>query len=237
MTDIHCHLIHGVDDGARTLEESVELIKELSDLGFDKVIITPHFIYGTEYDCENQIKEKKLTELKSAIKKNKIDVKLYLGNEIFINKSVDKLLAAEMATSLAKTKYLLVELPFHNKILGLEDILYELALKGYIPIIAHPERYSYFQDNYSLVDELKEEGILFQCNYASILGYYGKSSEKLVKYMFKKGYVNYLGTDLHRIDKTFMLDNFKKIEKQIIRIIGKEEYREILNNCNNIVSD
>jgi len=236
MTDIHCHLIHGVDDGSRSVKESVELIKGLNDVGFDKVIITPHFIYGTEYDSNNDLKRTKLMELKAELKRQKINVKIFLGNEIFINKAIDDLLTGEMITSLAETKYLLIELPFHNKILGLEDILYELTCKGYVPIIAHPERYSYFQEDYSLVDEFKAEGILFQCNYASILGYYGKSSEKLVKYMFKKGYVDYLGTDLHRIDKTFVLDNFKKIEKQIIKIVGREEYQDILDNCDKLVS-
>jgi tyrosine-protein phosphatase YwqE len=115
-------------------------------------------------------------------------------------------------------------------------MLYELTCQGYIPIIAHPERYSYFQEDYRLVDSFKEEGILFQCNYASILGYYGKGAEKLIKYMLKKEYVDYFGTDLHRIEKTFMLDNFKKIEKNIIKITGKEYYHEILNNCNQIIN-
>lgn len=237
MTDIHCHLIHDVDDGARTIEESVELIKKLNDLGFDKIIITPHFIYGTEYTCENKIKTEKLSAIKSELIKQNINVELHLGNEIFINKTIDKFLEDGMASSLAGTKYLLIELPFQNKILGFKDILYELTCKGYIPIIAHPERYLYFQEDYSQVDELKEEGILFQCNYASVLGYYGKSSEKLVKYMLKNNYVDYFGTDTHRTDKTYLFDNFKKIEKQIIKKIGQEKYQEILNNSNQIISD
>ena len=128
-------------------------------------------------------------------------------------------------------------MPFNNKILDLEDILYELTCLGYIPIIAHPERYHYLQENYRLVDSLKEEGILFQCNYASILGYYGRKAEKLTKYLFKKHYVNYLGTDLHRIDHTYMLDNFSKIEKKIIKLTGQEYYQEILNNCDELVKE
>ena len=119
--------------------------------------------------------------------------------------------------------------------MNLEDIIYELKLKGLIPIIAHPERYTYFQENYKEVDRLREEGFLFQGNYASILGYYGKESQKLLKYMLKKKYIDYLGTDIHRINKTYVLDNFKKIEKNIIKITKKDYYEEIKQNSNSII--
>lgn len=236
MTDIHCHLIYDVDDGSRSLQESIELLQELNNVGFNQVIITPHFISGTEYNSDNELKLSRLHKIKEELQKHNININVYLGNEIFINKHIPKLLEKGYIASLAGTKYLLIELPFHNKILGLEDLLYELTCQGYIPIIAHPERYTYFQEDYRLVDTFKEEGILFQCNYASILGYYGKSAEKLVKYLFKNHYVDYLGTDLHRIDKTFMLDNFKKIEKNIIKLTGKENYQEIISNCNNLIN-
>ena len=137
--------------------------------------------------------------------------------------------------SLNNTKYLLFELPFHNQILGLADIIYEIKLQGYIPILAHPERYSYFQDNYNLVDELKEEGLLFQCNYSSIIGHYGKSSEKLLKYMLKKHYVDYLGTDIHHVNRATVLEQFKKIDKLFNKIAGKEYYQEIIKNCDDLV--
>lgn len=237
MTDIHCHLIYDVDDGSRSLQESIELLQELNKAGFNQVIITPHFISGTEYNSDNELKLSRLHEIKEELQRQNINISVYLGNEIFINKNIPKLLEQGFVASLAGTKYLLIELPFHNKILGLVDLLYELTCQGYIPIIAHPERYTYFQENYRLVDSFKEEGILFQCNYASILGYYGKESEKLVKYLFKKHYVDYLGTDLHRLGKTFMLDNFKKIEKNIIKLTGKEYYREIVNNCNQLINE
>lgn len=237
MTDIHCHLIYDVDDGSRNLEESLELLEELNNAGFDKVIITPHFISGTEYDSDNEIKLSKLKKIKQEIKKRHLDMQVFLGNEIFINKNIPTLIDEGKISSLAGTKYLLIELPFHNKILGLEDLLYELTCQGYVPIIAHPERYDYFQENYKLVDAFKEEGILFQCNYASVLGYYGKKTEKLVKYLFKRHYVDYLGTDLHRNSQTFVLDNFKKIEKNIVKITGKDYYQEILDNCNKIINN
>ncbi len=137
--------------------------------------------------------------------------------------------------TLNNSKYLLFEIPFHNQILGLEDIVYEMKIQGYIPILAHPERYSYFQDDYELVDKLKEEGLLFQSNFSSILGHYGKKAQKLLKYMLKNEYIDYFGTDIHHIDKTFALDNFNKIEKKIIKITGIDYYKHIINNGNKLV--
>ena len=116
------------------------------------------------------------------------------------------------------------------------DMVHEIRIQGYVPILAHPERYTYFQDNYDLVDELKEEGLLFQSNFASILGYYSKEAEKLLKYMLKKKYVDYLGTDIHHINKSYVIDNFAKIQKSFIKICGKDYYQEIISNGDKIIN-
>ena len=123
----------------------------------------------------------------------------------------------------------------HNKLLNIEDILYEIRSKGYEVVIAHPERYDAFKEDYSIVDTLREDGFLFQSNYSSILGYYGKDSIKLLKYMLKRHYIDFLGTDIHRIEKTYVIDNFKKIEKHIIKVTGSEYYNKIQLNNNKLV--
>ncbi len=235
MTDMHCHLIYGVDDGCRNIDESIDLIQRMHEVGFDNIIITPHYIEGTEYSATNGEKLTKLEVLREELKKRGIKVNLYLGNEIFINDHIPTCIEEGSAYSLNNGKYILFELPFHNQILGLSDIVHEMRIAGYIPILAHPERYHYFHDNYDLVDNLKEEGLLFQCNYASILGYYNRESEKLMKYMLKHQYVEYLGTDIHRMDKTYTVDNFKKIIKHIKRITGDDYFNEIMENCDNLI--
>lgn len=236
MTDVHSHLIFNVDDGCVDLSESLRILKKMKIIGFDNVIITPHYIKGTEYSADNKLKLSRFNEIKDALKKYNIDISIYLGNEIFINNDIVSLIN-EGEIYPINGKYLLIELPFHNKIINLDDILYELTCSGYVPIIAHPERYSYFHDNYSLVDKLKEEGYLFQCNYGSIIGYYGKSSEKLIKYMLKKGYVDYFGTDVHRLDRMNILDKFDKIEKSIIKVIGAKNYNIIKENCDELINN
>ena len=237
MTDIHSHLIYNVDDGSQSIEESIELLKKMADVGFDNVIITPHYIHGASYAIPNKEKINKLNKLKNEVKKNNININLYLGNEIFISDYIVSDIENGNIYTLNNTKYLLFELPFHNQILNLSDIIYEIKLASYEPILAHPERYDHFQDNYKLIDELKKEGLLFQCNYASIVGYYNKRSQKLMKYLLKKGYVDYLGTDIHRINKTFTLDNFDKIKKKIVKITGKDYFNKIMANCDKLVKE
>ena len=235
MTDVHSHILFNVDDGAKTIEESITLLKKMAEIGFKNVILTPHYIKGSEYNSQNEEKLTKLKEIKKELTNQNININIYLGNEIFINNEICELIKAKHIYTLNNTRYLLVELPFHNQIVNLEDIIYELKIKGLIPIIAHPERYTYFQKNYKEIDRLREEGFLFQGNYASILGYYGKDSKKLLKYMLKKQYIDYLGTDIHRTNKTYVIDNFKKIEKKIIKITKEDYYQKIKNNCNNLV--
>lgn len=235
MTDIHSHILFDVDDGSSSIEESIELLKKMHDVGFNNVILTPHYIEGSEYHCENKEKRTKLNQIQEELSKQNIDINIYLGNEIFINNNIYDLIKNNIIHTLNNTRYVLIELPFHNQIMNLEDIIYELKVKGLIPIIAHPERYAYFQNNYKEVDRLREEGFLFQGNYASVLGYYGKESQKLLKYMLKKKHIDYLGTDIHHLSKTYVLDNFKKIEKNIIKITKKDYYEEIKQNSDLII--
>lgn len=235
MTDVHSHILFGIDDGSRTILESVELLKKLKSVGFNNVILTPHFILDSTYNSNYESNIKIYNELKERLISENIDINIYLGNEIFIDKNVPTLLEKNIITSLNGTKYVLVEFPMHNKLLNIEDMLYEIRSRGYEVVIAHPERYDAFKEDYSIVDTLREDGFLFQSNYSSILGYYGKDSIKLLKYMLKRHYIDFLGTDIHRIEKTYVIDNFKKIEKHIIKVTGSEYYNKIQLNNNKLV--
>lgn len=237
MVDVHSHILFSVDDGSKSLEESIELLKKLRGVGFTDVILTPHFINGSSYQVQNEEKQEKFNILKEQVSKNNIDINIYLGNEIFINDNIKNLIKSNIISTLNNTKYVLVELPFHNQILNLLDIIYELKISGLIPVIAHPERYTYFQENPKLLDSLREEGVLFQGNYSSVLEGYGKHAKKLIKYMFKKGYIDFLGTDIHSLQKTFVIDNFSKIEKKIIKYTGKDYYDKIIDNSLKILKN
>ena len=106
MTDVHSHILFDVDDGSSSIEESIELLKKIKETGFDNVILTPHYIDGSEYNCLNKEKIEKFNILKKAIKDNNIDINIYLGNEIFINEDILGLLKKGNITSINNTNYL-----------------------------------------------------------------------------------------------------------------------------------
>ena len=237
MTDIHSHIIYDIDDGSRTVEESIELIQKLQEVGFNNIIMTPHYVEGSEYCINNEEKLKKLKRLQKIVQEKNISVKLYLGNEVFINNNIINNIKENKIYTLNNSKYILFELPFNNSIINLPDIIYEIKIQGYIPILAHPERYTYFQKNYKLVDKLREEGLLFQANYTSIIGYYGRPAKKLLKYMLKNKYIDYLGTDVHRIDKLQIINKFKIIENKFNKFAGKDYYELIIKNGDDLVKN
>lgn len=229
MIDCHSHIIYDVDDGCVLIEDSINTIKNLKSLGFNKIVVTPHYLKGSNFVKNNKEKKEKLNILKEKLKEENIDVELFLGNEIYIADDIDDLIMGKEATTINKSRYILIELPLYNKINNIEDTLYELKIKGYIPVIAHPERYSYFQKNYKEINSLLEMGVLFQSNYGSIIGNYGKDAIKLIEYLLKNDMVTFMATDIHRPNSS-IIENFPLIKKKIVSIIGEEKFKKISND-------
>ena len=232
MIDMHCHILYGIDDGCKTIEESIETIRNMKSVGFNTIVLTPHYIEDSLFKANNNLKLERLEILKEDI-----DVNLFLGNEIFINESINELIINKEIRSINNTRYILIELPFNNQILNLDDYLYELKLKGYKIIIAHPERYTYFKDNYEEARKLYDSGVLFQVNYGSIIGQYGSSSLKLVKKLLKDDMVNFISTDIHKPSSS-LFDKFDDIKHKIIKIIGEDKFKDIsYNNILKVIND
>lgn len=237
MIDMHNHILYGIDDGCKTIEESIETIKNMKKIGFNSIVLTPHYIEDSSFKANNNLKLQKLEILKEELLKNNIDVNLFLGNEIFINESINELIINKEIRSINNTRYILIELPFNNQILNLDDYLYELKLKGYKIIIAHPERYTYFKDNYEEARKLYNSGVLFQVNYGSIIGQYGSSSLKLVKKLLKDDMVDFISTDIHKPSSS-LFDKFDDIKHKIIKIIGEDKFKDIsYNNILKVIND
>lgn len=237
MIDMHNHILYGIDDGCKTIEESIETIKNMKKIGFNSIVLTPHYIEDSSFKANNNLKLQKLEILKEELLKNNIDVNLFLGNEIFINESINELIINKEIRSINNTRYILIELPFNNQILNLDDYLYELKLKGYKIIIAHPERYTYFKDNYKEARKLYDSGVLFQVNYGSIIGQYGSSSLKLVKKLLKDDMVDFISTDIHKPSSS-LFDKFDDIKYKIIKIIGEDKFKDIsYNNILKVIND
>lgn len=220
--DIHLHILYGIDDGSKSLEESKKIIKQHIEMGFKDIVVTPHYIENSDYITNNEEKEKILKTLKKEFN----DINLYLGNEVFINNNIEELLNNNEISTINGSKYLLIELPLHNKIKNATDIIYELRIKGIIPIIAHPERYEFVQKNPDSVDELIEEGAILQSNYGSIIGVYGDHAKKTMKKLLKKNVISVLATDIHFPNNKIYL-NMDTIRKKLTKIISEEKLKEL----------
>ena len=228
MIEIHCHLLPNIDDGAKSFDESLNAIKKMEDLGYKKIIITPHYIRGTKYNANNKKKYELFLELQEKIKDNNINVELFLGNEIFLDEDVLELLKSGEACTINSSKYLFLELPRNDNINNLEEVIFKLRNRNIVPIIAHPERYIILQKDYALLNDLINRGVLFQVNFESINGKYGKESQKLVKYILKNNLATFIGGDVHHENSVFC-DKYLKTKKKIIKLIKEDKFNELIN--------
>lgn len=227
MIDIHSHLLYGIDDGSKSLEESIGIIRDLSDFGFTDIILTPHYIKDTNYNSPRENNLKLLSVLQKSLKENGICVNLYLGNEIYINDDIYALLKNGEISSLNDSNFLLIELPMSGEYNYYIDIFEDLINNGYRVILAHPERYLSFQSDFNKVLELERVGVLFQCNIESILGSYGKGAIKTIKKLLKTKKISFLATDIHH--KKHDYNKYNKAIKKIRHYLSKEELNILLN--------
>lgn len=214
MIDIHSHILPGVDDGSPDLETSVLILRELASGGVTDVIATPHYVEETIYKSPSAANLRLLNELQRRLEAEEINVQIYLGNEIYITPRILELLGSHEISSLDDSKYLLVELPMSGEFSGYSDIFLKLIRAGYSVVLAHPERYTAFSDDFNLVRELFEMGVLMQCNVGSFAGQYGKSALKLVRKMAKSKMIFAMGSDIHHLrGNSFMPMALKKMSR------------------------
>ena len=211
-TDMHSHLLPGIDDGSPDIETSLLLIRGLVNLGFTKLITTPH-IMNDMYPNTPTIIAEKSEELRSAIEKADIEVELSAAAEYYIDEFFEEYIQSEKLLCVAGNK-VLVEQSMMQEYPRFKEVMYELRLKGYTPIIAHPERYVYYYDKRHEFQWLKDAGCLLQVNILSLQGYYGKMERKLAEYLFKEQLVDLLGTDCHHERHLNRLNKFNE-ESQV----------------------
>lgn len=195
-TDMHSHLIPGVDDGAPDMETSLSLIRGMAALGFKKLITTPHIMWEMYPNTEEDIKMR-LEELRKKVQEEGIGVEIQAAAEYFLDGHFKSLLESKKPLLTISGNMVLVEFSMASPPLDLKELLFDLQLQGYQPVIAHPERYVYHERNKEFFVELKAAGYLFQLNINSLAGFYGKSSQNLAQYFIKNDYYDLAGTDLH----------------------------------------
>ena len=196
--DIHSHLLPGIDDGAKTFEDTLVLIKALQGFGFSQFITTPHIIEHIWDNTHEQIvSNKEKTVL--ALEKNDITVPFKAAAEYLMDDHFVHLFESGKLLTL-KDNYVLVEMSYINAPIQLYTILFELQVAGYIPVLAHPERYLFYHNSFSEYTKLKKAGCLFQLNLLSIVGYYGAGITKIAEQILRKGMYTYVGSDVHHIN-------------------------------------
>ncbi len=194
-TDIHSHLIPGIDDGSPDMDTSLALLKELEMLGYKKIITTPHV--KTEYFQNDVTKLDDLCErLRRAARFEGIKLDIEVGAEHLLDEGVNQRIKNGQFKTFGDN-YLLVELPFMFPPFGLDGYIFELQLAGYKLILAHPERYLYWLNDFNQFIRLKDSGVLFQVNIISLGNYYGKDVYNLAKKLIDNNMVELLGTDTH----------------------------------------
>jgi protein-tyrosine phosphatase len=196
-TDWHCHILPGVDDGPKSYHESLAMARAAAQLGFTKIVATPHFEEGV---CENY-REIILTEvdfLNDAIRNARIPVTVYPGSEIMLSPTIPDLLKkGRLMTVMDKGTHVLIELPLTQCPLWADHVLAEIRALGLVPVLAHPERYSWLHDEMGLIILLKEYGLKLQGNIISLYGKYGNSVKKTVQHIHNCGYIDCWGSDAH----------------------------------------
>lgn len=228
MKDLHSHILYGIDDGAKTLEDSINMLKEASNHGVTDIVLTSHYIKESRFAANQEKRKKIFNELKEKIQEQNIDINIYLGNEVYIDEGIPELLTEEVST-INDTNYMLIEFPLNYEYSMLDEVIFELKSNGIIPIIAHPERYICYYDNLDFFKELIKEGCILQGNIASLEKKYGKHARKMLIKLLKNDMIKLLGSDSHHPED---FKYVKGAEKSLLKILKDEKkVRELL--CDN----
>lgn len=218
--DMHTHFLPGVDDGAKSIEETMKLIRKDYDEGVSTIIFTPHYRVGM-FETSPEEVERIYREIKPYLEKEFPDMSFYLGRELHATTDIMEILKENpQHYTLANTKYLLTEFSSLHTEMYIREKCYNIISFGLIPIIAHIERYSNIRDNFEFIKDLKKMGVKIQVNTDSVSGKDGFKTKRYCKKLIKSGLVDFVATDGHNM--TDRVPEFKRCVKKLVKY-GKEE--------------
>jgi protein-tyrosine phosphatase len=195
-TDMHSHLLPGIDDGSQDMETSIELIKGFQALGYKKIITTPHILWEI-YPNTRDIILTKEEKVNAAIANAGIDIELKAAAEYFVDEHFVQQLKDKVPLLTVSKNMVLVEFSMIAAPVDWQEVVFEMQMQNYQPVLAHPERYTYLGRRTEMFDQLKDAGCWFQLNLLALTGYYGETVHELADYLLKKNYYDLAGTDLH----------------------------------------
>lgn len=235
MIDIHCHILPEVDDGSKSLEESIEMAKIAQYEGIKKIVNTSHYHHDFKFKKGIELKNV-LNDFNEKLKDQNIDIEVVLGNELFYTEDLIGKLEELDFYSLNDSRYVLIEFSPSNFPKNLTDIVYEMKLRKYIPILAHVERYPKIQENPNIIYDCINEGALIQINASSLIGKNGSEAEKTSNILMDNSMVHFIATDAHSSTKRrpLLKEAYNYVEDKYGKDISKKLFIEnqecVLNN-------
>lgn len=206
QTEMHCHLVPGIDDGQTTASGGADLVEREADWGITRIFCTPHITQDT-FENTPEIIAHAFRQLQEEIKRRNVEVSLDYSAEhrldVFFLNQLDKGAIKPFPNS-----YLLVENPFVQEAWDLDNRLFDLNVKGYRPVLAHPERYSYYFFHPERYEQIHAAGTLFQVNLLSLAGYYGKEIKRIAEMLIDRNLVDFIGTDMHNASHADAIDRY-----------------------------
>ncbi len=203
--DVHSHFIPGIDDGAQTLEQSMELLSNMAELGYRKVITTPHSM-ADGYKNSPEIILGGLEKLRAGVREAGINIEVDAAAEYYLDHALEEQVNAGTVLTFGN-KLLLFELPFIGEPAMLRQVVFQMQTQGYRPVLAHPERYTFWYNDFDKFVELKDRGVLFQLNLVALSGAYGPQAKQVAERMIDAGYYELLGSDCHNMNHVQAIHN------------------------------
>ncbi|MBP5982739.1 MAG: histidinol phosphatase [Fluviicola sp.] len=203
VVDVHSHLLPGIDDGAKSMEDSIAMIRTMIDMGYQKLVITPHVMAHRYQNSSRQIQQV-FTELQAEVTRLGLSIVLEVSAEYYLDETLfERIVNGDLLPF--SGNHILFECSFRNESLQLFDLVFQLKAAGYQPVIAHFERYVYYHNRIEIAQQLRSMGCLIQVNLLSFSGYYGKLIQRQAEELLANNLVDVVGTDCHRLDQLLHL--------------------------------
>ncbi len=222
--DMHSHLLPGIDDGAQQIENTVEMAERFALMGYTKLITTPHIMWDY-YRNTPQIISERLEYANQVLKERQIAIELQAAAEYYLDEHFLELIRKnEPLLNFGKENYVLFETSYMAPSKSLEQVIFSLRSMGYQPVLAHPERYTYFFGHWEQILELREKGCLLQVNTNSLTGYYSRTSKMIAEQLIERGAVSFLGSDCHKVEHLAIMEQALSTEA------AQKAQRSLLND-------
>lgn len=218
-TDVHCHILPGVDHGSQSMEQSLEMLRAEAEMGINRVILTSH-VTAITFENTRETLTDAFMKLKDAVTDEGMDMELFLSAEYRMDEYFDKEYAADHLIPMPGN-HILLENSFQQELMNLDDLLFDMQVKGYRTILAHPERYTYYSRRRKRYEQLHNAGAKFQVNILSFTGYFGEEARDSALWFAHNGMIDYLGSDMHNVKHAHIIMDYinskewKKLSSEI----------------------